>query len=243
MNERERGRADKIHLMIVDDHQLVRDGIKRTLEFEDDIEVIAECNDGESAVRVAAQRKPDVVILDVNLPVVNGLQVAKHLRANHERLAIIVLTGYDDIGQVLHALKAGAQAYCRKDMPPDQLIQTIRDVARGYYVIENKRMDTREVQAWYQQKVQETAGTYASETQEAYGNLSPREMEILKCVTNGQSNKEIARRLKISQQTVKNHMTSILKKLNVQDRTQAAVMALNRGWVRVESEKSSNGKV
>jgi RNA polymerase sigma factor (sigma-70 family) len=243
MDEREKVRADKIHLMIVDDHQLVRDGIKMSVEDEDDIQVIGECNDGESAVRMAAIRRPDVVILDVNLPNANGLQVAKVLHANHENMAIIVLTGYDDIGQVLHALKAGAQAYCRKDAPPETLVQTIRDVAHGYYVIDNRRMDTREVQAWYQQKVQNTAGVYAAETQDAFGNLSPREMEILKCVTNGQSNKEIARRLKISQQTVKNHMTSILKKLNVQDRTQAAVMALNRGWVRVEKQNSSNGNV
>ncbi|MFN8527257.1 MAG: response regulator transcription factor [Anaerolineae bacterium] len=243
MMERERWRpATKIKIMIVDDHPVVRDGLIRSLEFEDDLDVIAQCDNGESALRVAAQRKPDVMILDINLPQVNGLQVARQLKMENPQLAIVMLTGYHDSGQVLHAVKAGAQAYCSKDIAPDVLIDTIRTVARGYYVIGDKKMDAREAQQWYMQAVEQTAGPYAAETAEAYGNLSPREMEILKCVTNGLSNKEIARRLRISQQTVKNHMTSILKKLNVQDRTQAAVMALSRGWVRVENEHRNAGK-
>ncbi|MDX2159757.1 MAG: response regulator transcription factor [bacterium] len=243
MIERERWHTgEKIKLMIVDDHPVVRDGIVRSLEFEDDIEVIAQCDNGESALRIAGQRKPDVIILDINLPQVNGMQVARQIKSEYAHIAIVMLTGYHDAGQVLHAIKAGAQAYCSKDIPSQQLIDTIRAVAHGQYVIDDKKMDGREVQQWYQETVEKTGGSYAADTNEAYGNLSPREMEILSCVTNGLSNKEIARRLRISQQTVKNHMTSILKKLNVQDRTQAAVMALSRGWVRVESETRNAGK-
>jgi DNA-binding NarL/FixJ family response regulator len=158
-------------------------------------------------------------------------------------VAVIMLTAYHDSGQVLHAMKAGASAYCIKDITPDALVAIIRSVAAGYYVIGDKRMDAREVQSWLSASVEATAGPYIMDGAEVYVPLSPREMEILKCVTNGLSNKEIARRLRISQQTVKNHMTSILKKLNVQDRTQAAVMALSRGWVRVEPEKENRSNL
>ncbi len=237
MNEQERWRtSQKISVMIVDDHPMFRDGLQKWLELEDDIAVVEQCDNGEAALRLAVQRKPDVVILDINLPQVNGLQVARQMKTDHSATAVIMLTAYHDDAQVLHAMKSGASAYCKKDITPDKLLQTIRDVANGYYVVNDQRMDEREVQSWLHAQVEGSAGHVLTDGSEVYVPLSPREMEILKCVTNGLSNKEIARRLRISQQTVKNHMTSILKKLNVQDRTQAAVMALSRGWVRVENE-------
>lgn len=240
--ERERGRTEPLKIMIVDDHPVVRDGLVKTLELEDDLRVVALCENGEQALREAIQHRPDVVILDINLPQTNGLEVARRLKADNDRLAIVMLTGYHDAGQVLYAIKAGAQAYCSKDIPADHLVETLRAVALGFYVIDDRKMDAREVQAWFHQAVEETGGAYAAETNEAYTSLSPREMEILRCVTNGMSNKEISSFLRISQQTVKNHMTSILKKLNVEDRTQAAVMALSRGWVRVDNETKPAGK-
>jgi len=240
--ERERGRTEPIKIMIVDDHPIVRDGLVKTLELEDDLTIVALCENGEQALRAALQNKPDVVILDINLPHANGLEVARRLKIENDGVAIVMLTGYHDAGQVLYAFKAGAQAYCSKDMPAEHLVDTIRTVARGLYVIDDRKMDAREAQQWYHQSVEETGGSYAAETNEAYTSLSPREMEILRCVTNGMSNKEISSYLRISQQTVKNHMTSILKKLNVEDRTQAAVMALSRGWVRVENESKAAGK-
>lgn len=223
-----------ISVLIVDDHPLFRDGLQKALELENDLSVIGQCKDGEEALSVARHLRPDVVLLDINLPSVNGLQVAKQLKAERPTIAVVVLTAYHDSQQVLHAMRAGASAYCEKDITPDDLVAIIRDAANGYYVVDDERMDERGIQSWIAQVVETMSGGYSSDGGEHYVPLSPREMEILQFVTNGLSNKEIATRLGISQQTVKNHMTSILKKLNVQDRTQAAVTALRHGWVRIQ---------
>jgi DNA-binding NarL/FixJ family response regulator len=183
--------------------------------------------------------QPDVVLLDINLPLMNGLQVARTLKAERTNTAIIVLTAYHDSQQVLHAMRAGASAYCSKDVTPDELIEIIRDVASGLYVVESERMDERALESWIQSNIEAMSGPYIIDAEEHYIPLSPREMEILQFVTNGLSNKEIAMKLRISQQTVKNHMTSILKKLNVEDRTQAAVNAIRRGWVRLKDNNNS----
>ena len=174
-------------------------------------------------------------MLDINLPSINGLQVARQLKAEHSSTSIVFLTAYHDSQQVLHAMRAGASAYCPKDIMPDDLIEVIRDVAKGSYIVGTRRMDMQEVQEWINTNVEALSGPYIVDPDEHYIPLSPRELEILEFVTNGMSNKEIASRLGISQQTVKNHMTSILKKLNVQDRTQAAVTALRHGWVRIHT--------
>ncbi|MBI1256292.1 MAG: response regulator [Chloroflexi bacterium] len=232
---RERRTSDSISVLIVDDHPLFRDGLQKALELEDDIQVIGQCADGEQALLAAARLTPDVVLLDINLPSINGLQVARQLKAEHSHIAVVFLTAYHDSQQVLHAMRAGASAYCPKDITPDDLIGVIRDVAKGYYIIGTLRMDGQEVQTWISTNVEAMSGPYIVDPDEHYIPLSPRELEILEFVTNGMSNKEIASRLGISQQTVKNHMTSILKKLNVQDRTQAAVTALRHGWVRIHT--------
>lgn len=228
-----------ISVLIVDDHPLFRDGLQRALEFEEDISVIGQCQDGESALRVSRERLPDVILLDINLPALNGLQVARQLKAENARFGVIVLTAYHDSEQVLHAMRAGASAYCAKDVTPDRLVEIIRDVASGYAVVDDRRMTHEELQRWISSRLESITGPYVVDPDEHYVPLSPRELEILQFVTNGMSNKEIARRLRISQQTVKNHMTSILKKLNVQDRTQAAVTALRHGWVRIRDNGES----
>jgi DNA-binding NarL/FixJ family response regulator len=232
---RERRTSDSISVLIVDDHPLFRDGLQKALELEEDINVIGQCADGEQALIAAARLTPEVVLLDINLPSINGLQVARQLKAEHSHVSVVFLTAYHDSQQVLHAMRAGASAYCPKDIMPDDLIQVIRDVARGYYIVGMERMDAQEVQSWISTNVEAMSGPYIVDPDEHYIPLSPRELEILEFVTNGMSNKEIASRLGISQQTVKNHMTSILKKLNVQDRTQAAVTALRHGWVRIHT--------
>lgn len=232
---RERRTSDRISVLIVDDHPLFRDGLQKALELEDDINVIGQCADGEQALIAAARLAPDVVLLDINLPSINGLQVARQLKAEHGQVSVVFLTAYHDSQQVLHAMRAGASAYCPKDIMPDDLIEVIRDVAKGYYIVGTRRMDAQEVQSWISTNVEAMSGPYIVDPDEHYIPLSPRELEILEFVTNGMSNKEIASRLGISQQTVKNHMTSILKKLNVQDRTQAAVTALRHGWVRIHT--------
>ena len=232
---RERRTSNLISVLIVDDHPLFREGLQKALELEDDLEIVGQCADGEQALQAAANLQPNVVLLDINLPSINGLQVARHLKAERSGTAVVFLTAYHDDQQVLHAMRAGASAYCPKDIMADDLIDIIRDVAQGYYVIGRQRMSGSELQSWISENVEAISGPYIVDPDEHYIPLSPRELEILQFVTNGLSNKEIAIRLRISQQTVKNHMTSILKKLNVQDRTQAAVTALRHGWVRIHN--------
>jgi len=240
MNDREEQRLERrISILIVDDHPLFRDGLQQALSLEDDLTVVGQSEDGEDALRATRKLQPDVVLLDINLPLMNGLQVARTLKAERTNTAIIVLTAYHDSQQVLHAMRAGASAYCSKDVTPDELIEIIRDVASGLYVVENERMDERALESWIQSNIEAMSGPYIIDAEEHYIPLSPREMEILQFVTNGLSNKEIAMKLRISQQTVKNHMTSILKKLNVEDRTQAAVNAIRRGWVRLKDNNNS----
>jgi DNA-binding NarL/FixJ family response regulator len=234
-NREERRSLKKITVLIVDDHPLFREGLQRALELEDDVVIAGHCEDGEMALRLTRQYQPDVILLDVNLPTMNGLQVARQLKAERAGVAVVLLTAYHEVGQVIHAMRAGASAYCAKTITPDDLIAIIRDAAAGYYIIGDDRMDRRSVETWINAHIEAIAGPHVADSDEHFIPLSPREMEILQSVTNGMSNKEIASRLGISQQTVKNHMTSILKKLNVEDRTQAAVMALRYGWVRIEN--------
>jgi DNA-binding NarL/FixJ family response regulator len=219
--------------MIVDDHPIIREGLRKLLEMESDIVVIAETGTGEQALDLAREKQPDVVLLDINLPRMNGLQVASLLKADRTRTAVVLLTAYDDEEQILHAMRSGASAYCPKDIETGRLLEVIRQVARGNFVIGGKVYNERGVQEWLNSQVEALSGPYVVDSGEHFVPLSPREMEILRCVTRGLSNKEIAHELGISHQTVKNHMTSILDKLNVEDRTQAAVYALQRGWVRV----------
>lgn len=235
MNNREQRRTrDMISILIVDDHHFFREGLLKSLVLEDDMKVVAEAKDGNDALNKARETQPDIVLLDVNLPQINGLQVARQLKTDRANVNVIVLTAYHDSEQVIHALKSGAAAYCPKDILPDDLIDIIRDVHAGFYVVNDQRMDERELELWINQNVEAIAGPHAIDPEEHFLPLSPREMQILEFVVKGLSNKEIAQVLRISHQTVKNHMTSILKKLNVQDRTQAAVTALRHGWVRMQ---------
>jgi DNA-binding NarL/FixJ family response regulator len=241
MADRETRRTSgPVSVLIVDDHPMFLDGLRMALELEDDIRVLGQCTDGEDALREASAQKPDVVLLDINLPSMNGLQVTRMLKSERDDIAVIVLTAYHDAEQVLHAMRAGASAYCAKDITPKELVEMIREVASGYYIVGTERMDSQMLQTWINLNVEAITGPYIIDPNEHYLPLSPREMEILQFVTHGLSNKEIASRLRISQQTVKNHMTSILKKLNVQDRTQAAVTALRHGWVRIQDNWDSN---
>lgn len=221
----------KISILLVDDHPLFLDGLQQALALEDDLNVLGQCDNGEEALRLVRQIQPDVIVLDINLPGINGLQVARQIKIERMNVAIIMLTAYHDEQQVLHAMRTGASAYCSKDIMPDELVRIIRDVARGLYVVKSERLDERQLKSWMLSSV-EAMSPYIDDKEGHFVPLSNREMEILQFVTDGMSNKEIAAKLGISQQTVKNHMTSILKKLNVETRTQAVVNALRQGWVR-----------
>ncbi|MCB0032391.1 MAG: response regulator transcription factor [Anaerolineales bacterium] len=224
----------QIRVLIVDDHPVFRQGIRDVVDSEDDIEVVGQAADGEIAIEMAYDLTPDVILMDINLPTINGLQVTRKVKSQLPDTKVIVLTGYDDAEQVFHALRAGASAYCPKDIMPEALISAIHSVREGMYVVGEKTMSHEEVVLWIEDKIGRLGGTVTGDADEMFIPLSPREMEILEHVTGGLSNKEIAYKLGISHQTVKNHMTAILRKLRVDDRTQAAVYALRRGWVRLE---------
>jgi len=226
---------DEVKIMLVEDHQIFRAGLRRALELEEDLKIVAEACDGEEAVAMANQIRPDVIIMDINLPKMNGLQATRQIRAKHPDIAVVVLTAYHDDEQWLHALQAGAAAYYPKEVSPQTLIFSIREVQAGRYVIGDTVLERPQVAAWLIRRFDEMSiSGQIPEEMEAFQPLTDREMQILKCIAMGMSNKEIARELDISQQTVKNHMTAILRKLAVNDRTQAAVYALKRGWIRMQ---------
>ena len=239
MDNRDNHRASrKIKVLIVDDHPLFREGLARALTLEDDLDVVGYCDDGRQVLDATRKHDPDVVLLDINLPSMNGIQVTRLLRSEMAGVAPVLLTAYHDTAQVLHTMRAGASAYCAKTISPDKLVNIIRDVAAGWFIVDGERLTRRDLQKWIDDNVEALGGPYIVDAEDHFIPLSPREMEILEFVTHGLSNKEIAIQLGISQQTVKNHMTSILKKLNVEDRTQAAVTALRYGWVRLQDNNS-----
>lgn len=226
---------DPIKLLIVDDHPLFRQGLVDVLETDPGLRVVAQAADGEVAIGFAREYRPDIILMDVNLPNANGLRVTRHILNELPQTKVVILTGYDDAEQVFHALRLGAAAYCSKDIPPEGLLNTVHSVYNGNYVVHGQVMTYEEVIGWVQQRLGRYNYPLDEQAADSYTPLSPREMEILEMVTRGSSNKEIAFRLNISQQTVKNHMTAILRKLHVEDRTQAAVYALRHGWVRLDS--------
>jgi DNA-binding NarL/FixJ family response regulator len=227
----------KIGIVIVDDHPLFREGLRNVVEAEDDMLVVGEALSGDEGLAMVKKEGPDVVLLDINLPRMNGIQVTRQILSERLDVAVVLLTAYDDVEQVLHAFRAGAMAYCSKDVEAGKLVDVIRQVARGFYVVGDQVYDKQGLEGWLERGVETVRRPHLEGEVEAYTPLSPREMEILQHVTRGLSNKEIAVKLGISHQTVKNHMTSILHKLDVQDRTQAAVYALRHGWVRLQDTR------
>lgn len=226
-----------LKVVVVDDHPFFRQGVRDVLDKETDITVIAESGDGQEALELLRDIRPDVVLMDVNLPTMNGLQVTQKLKNQCPDVNVIILTAYDDEEQIYHAIRIGASAYFAKDVDPSHLLDTVRTVAEGYYVITSKRMTPSQAEQWLLERYRRY-GLKPEDT--TFSPLTDREMEILEHIIEGLSNKEIAFQLSISQQTVKNHVTSILAKLNLADRTQAAIYALRHGWVRLPREEATS---
>lgn len=225
----------EITLVVVDDHPLFRQGVADTFSLEPDVRVVGQAAHGEVGLEMIRSLKPDVAIVDVNLPGMNGQQIAHELSLEKQPTRVILLTAYDDADQSLHAAIAGAAAYCTKDIQPDDLVAIFRQVLAGKYVIGQQAMSRREFDLWLESSLEAAHRSY-SEPGNPFHPLSDREMEVLNCVVRGMSNKEIANLLGISHQTVKNHITSVLRKFNVEDRTQAVVYALKRGWVKLHDD-------
>jgi DNA-binding NarL/FixJ family response regulator len=226
----------EITLLIADDHPLFRQGVVDALSLEKDFRIIAQVSNGEDAIAQIRALKPMVAVIDVNMPGMNGQQVTHRVTADHLPTRVVLLTGYDDVEQAIHAVLAGAAGYCAKEIQPEALSRTIRAVAEGKYAIAGNIFSRRELDAWIDEQMEGARRSY-SEPGSPFHPLSDREMEVLSCVVRGMSNKEIAALLGISHQTVKNHVTSILRKFGVEDRTQAVVYALKRGWVKLQDTK------
>ncbi len=209
--------AEKIRVMIVDDHAVVREGLKNYLRALHGFEVAGEAGSGAEALEVASRVKPQVVLMDLMMPGMDGIECTRRLHDAQPDVKVIVLTSFADEKTVLPALKAGASAYLLKDVGPRDLSDAIMAAARG---------ETR-LHPDVTQKL--VAGIKAADGPSPEEALTAREMEVLKSLAGGKSNKEIAAELFISEKTVKTHMGSILDKLGLQDRTQAALYAAKRG--------------
>ncbi|HEU5011969.1 MAG TPA: response regulator transcription factor [Roseiflexaceae bacterium] len=235
--------ADKIRILVIDDHPLFRQGIRWSLEDAEDMVVVGEAENGQEAIKLAERLMPDVVLVDINLPGLNGLEVARVIKRREPRIGMIVLSVYEDDDQLFQAIKVGAAAYSSKDVHPDDLLFMIRQVARGKYLINESVLAKPHVATRVLHQFRELASTDDEQTSALFAPLTSREIEILDCIARGLSNKEIANELSISGQTVKNHITSILAKLQVNDRTMAVIFAIQKGWIKMGYESTQMQQV
>jgi len=215
--------------MLVEDHVLVREGTKELLERESDIRVVAEAGDGETAIRLAQEFRPDVIVMDINLPKLNGIEATKHIKRLCPAAAVLVLTAYDDDQYVFAFLEAGAAAYLLKDVSTVDLVKAIRTVHEGESVLHPAV--ARKVANYFSRHAKQSEDEVAkSDT----GQLTKREVEVLRLAAKGLTNREIAGELTISMRTVQVHLSHIFNKLEVGSRTEAVICALRTGWLTLE---------
>lgn len=220
-------------IIIIDDHQLFREGVKRILDFEDTFEVVAEGDDGIDTLPLYEEFQPDVVLMDINMPQKNGVEATAELIEKYPDAKVIILSIHDDESYVSHALKSGALGYMLKEMDADEIVDAIKIVAAGGSYLHPKI--TKNLVAEYRRlSERENKGSFhQTEIRRPFHLLTKRECEVLQLLTDGQSNRAIGETLYISEKTVKNHVSSILQKMSVNDRTQAVVTAIKNGWVEV----------
>ncbi|NMB88692.1 MAG: response regulator transcription factor [Chloroflexi bacterium] len=212
-----------IRVMIVDDQALFREGLHTLLSVQADIDVVAEAGNGEEALRLAVRHQPHVVLMDLRMPVLDGVQATRRLHASLPDCKVIVLTTFDDDESVFDGLRAGAIGYLLKDVSSEKLIEAIRSAARGEYFLQPS------ITAKLMEEFSRLSRLHNNAHETLAEPLSSREVEILKLVATGASNKEIAEILVIAEGTVKNHLTNILSKLGVKDRTSAVLKAQQLG--------------
>jgi DNA-binding NarL/FixJ family response regulator len=239
--DRRRGGPDrrnpelKTKIMLVDDHALFRVGMRQILEREEDFVVVGEAENARDAFTMATELSPDTILLDLSLPPPGGIETTQRIKREVPSIGIIALAVAEDEDQLFEAIKAGAAAFILKDINPDDLVTIIRRVRNGEYLINDKVFSRPSVASRVLKEFRELA-VYGQEATPIFAPLSPREVEILDNIAKGMTNKQVAYALSISEQTVKNHMSSILRKLSVNDRTQAVVYAMKQGWIRIPED-------
>jgi len=217
---------DVMEILIADDHPLLRQGIRHLLEREPDLRVVAEAGDGEEAVSLAESFHPNVVIMDIGLPKLNGLEATRRIKASHPSIAVLVFTVYDDEEYILGLLEAGATGYLRKNAYGEELTRAIRDVSAGVMVF-----DPNIGRSLLNRASQSSPVRYTSHACE---RLTPREAAVLTCAARGMSNQEIALHLNIRLRTVKGHLVSIFAKMGVNNRMKAVMQAIQSGFITTE---------
>ena len=219
-------RTKPIRVVLADDHAVVRAGIRQVLEHASDIQVVAEAGDGEAALRLIEQHRPDVAVLDIQMPKASGIEVTRWVRAEMANTGVLVLTAYDDDPYVEAVLKAGANGYVLKTASPDELIQAVRDVHEGKSVLDSSI-------------ARRLVSLYLSDSQApVMERLTDRELEVLSLAAKGFTNKAIGVQLGISDRTVQGHLAHIFAKLQAASRTEAVMRAVSLGWI-----PQSTGKI
>lgn len=208
-----RSNQTPIHVLLADDHPIVRNGIRRLLEYEDDIEVVGEACDGEETLKLVETLKPDVVLLDMEMPLINGVEVAKRIRKDFSDVSVLALSGYDDRSYIIELLQLGVNGYLIKDEAMETIVEAVRGAARG---------ET----GWLSRRISALVTNWMHKNDDEPLNLTQRELEVLRLVAAGNTNQRIALELHISEKTIEKYMESILRKLGVGSRVEAAVYAV-----------------
>ncbi|MFN8596306.1 MAG: response regulator transcription factor [Anaerolineae bacterium] len=217
--ESDRIPVHRITVLIVDDHAVVRQGLRTFLELQDDIEIVGEAANGLEAIDQARRTQPDIVLLDLLMPKMGGVEAIPHLTAACPQTRIIILTSFGEDDHVIPAIRAGAQGYLLKDIPPRELIQSVREAYAGKVQLHPDAA----------KKLMTAVAAPAATPSPAESDLTGRELEVLQLIAQGLNNHEIAQKLTISEKTVKTHVSNILSKLHCEDRTQAAIYAMKKG--------------
>lgn len=235
---------EKIRVLLVDDQEIIRQGLALIIAQQPDIAVVGQAGDGEAAVQLAQSTKPDVVLMDIKMPVLNGIQATRQIRASLPNTRVIILTTYDVDGWVFDGIRAGAQGYLLKDTPPAELINGIRKVHAGESLLDSaiagkvmsefRRISSDPADSAKPSSADQPTVTSTSEPNLPIEKLTERETEILALITKGLNNRDIAAQLFLSEGTVRNYVSSIMAKLHANDRTQAVIKAAKHRLVKLD---------
>jgi NarL family two-component system response regulator LiaR len=218
-----------IRIVVVEDHLLVREGIRDLIQQERDMEVVGEAADGEEAVVLVNRLKPDIVLLDIAMPKLNGIEATKRIKSEQPRVSVLVLTAYDNEEFILAILEAGASGYLLKNIRSEELLKSVRSVYRGESVLHPSVLKTV-LGRLRSQAGAEVSGKY---------RLTPRELEVVELGARGLVNKEIAYKLSLSDRTVQSHWRNIFTKLAVGSRMEAVMLCLKNHWIQIEGEEAA----